>query len=149
MVGAVFYSRPFTKLLLRIDDLISAYSLKQIFLHILFSDCYHIGDAQFFQQGGSDQGALEIISHGNKTDIKIANAQGPEEFLVRTVPNLAAGQPPHGVLHRFPAPVNAHDFVSELTQPAGCICSESAQSDHQYGFHALSSLTLYASIPGG
>ena len=27
MVGAVFYSRPFTKLLLRIDDLISAYSL--------------------------------------------------------------------------------------------------------------------------
>ena len=112
MVRTVADGSPVGKLLFRIDDLIGTVSQQKLLLHI--GGCpgdYHPG-AQFLEQRGGFQGALEIIADGNNTGIVVIHPQGPEKIGVGAVTDLSRGYIGKYILYKTFILIYSHDLMA-------------------------------------
>ena len=76
VIGSIPDSSPLCNLFFRINNFVCTVSQKKFFLYIPFCTLYNRFCTEFFEQGSSFKGILEISTYRYHTYIKITNAKG-------------------------------------------------------------------------
>ena len=135
VVGIIAHGELFRDVHLGIDDLVSADGAQQLRLNVLIGLGDDAARTVLFEQARHDQRRLEVLTDGDKADVKIIHAEGGDHGLVGAVADAGIGKTVAQGLDDGRVVVNDHHLVAQLVHSFGKVPTHAAHADDQNGFH--------------